>query len=124
MNFYIKIKLKGESMPYEDDFYGEGMTDLPPEIARIVNKKEGREAYDIKEPCQNAQSNILEYIRQSEINNTKYNNYLKEAQNLIKNRDFNYKPLIKINENPDYSDKKEKYYYPISKNYNLHRYIY
>lgn len=99
-------------MDIDDYYFGESIESLPPELAKIVNDKEGYVAYDVIEP-------IL-------IRNKQYDTYLnRAAATALKNKDFKYTSKTEIKTNKENINKKStRLYFNVSKKYNLHRYVY
>lgn len=99
-------------MTIDDYFYGESIENLPPELAKIVNEKEGYVTYEIIEPV----------IKR----NKQYDTYLSKATSkIIENKDFRYTPKTQIKTKKTVIKKEStRLYYGVSRNYNLHKYVY
>ena len=99
-------------MSIDDYFYGENIESLPPELARIVNEKEGYVAFEIIEPV----------IKRNE----QYETYLNKASTeIIRNKNFKYTPKVQIKDYENIQKKEStRLYYGVSRKYNLDRYVY
>ena len=99
-------------MNFDNCYYGESIESLPPELAEIFNKKEGRVAFEVIEPVINR--------------NKEYEAYLSKASaTVIKNKNFEYTPKFQIKDSNKVEKKEStKLYFPVSQKINLLKYVY